>query len=237
MGQLGDGSGADASGPVEVLELSDALSVTAGADHACGLRATGEVECWGRNDHGQLGDGVEVHETCEHGSLGSLDCSSLPVPVTGLDDVVALAAGGHHTCAARGDGQILCWGLNDQGQLGDGALADSWVPLAVAELDPADQVACGGGHSCASLVTGQLMCWGANDARQLADGTKDDRLAPVSSGGIRDAVQVAAGQAHNCALMDSGQLVCWGWNEYGQIGDGSTGPSTPPRNVTDLSTL
>jgi hypothetical protein len=33
----------------------------------------------------------------------------------------AIAAGGFHTCAIRGDGRVVCWGWNDFGQLGTGA--------------------------------------------------------------------------------------------------------------------
>jgi alpha-tubulin suppressor-like RCC1 family protein len=55
--QLGDGNTTNADTPVEVHEVSNATQITAGEDHACGLLATGSIQCWGDNPYGQLGDG------------------------------------------------------------------------------------------------------------------------------------------------------------------------------------
>ena len=94
-GQLGDGSKTDRTTPVAVNELTDVVALTAGSEHTCALLASGGVRCWGYNGYGQLGD-------------GSTTQSSTPVPVWNvgsssnenlLTDVVALTAGGYHTCA------------------------------------------------------------------------------------------------------------------------------------------
>jgi len=37
-----------------------------------------------------------------------------------LNNVMAVAAGGYHTCARLGDGTVRCWGWNNYGQLGNG---------------------------------------------------------------------------------------------------------------------
>jgi hypothetical protein len=61
-GQLGDGSNIDRPAPVAVTGLSsDVLMVSVGAKHACALLTSGQVRCWGNNEHGQLGNASRVN--------------------------------------------------------------------------------------------------------------------------------------------------------------------------------
>jgi alpha-tubulin suppressor-like RCC1 family protein len=57
------------------------------------------------------------------GALGNGESTTIPSPspldVSGLADMVDVAAGLWFTCAARGDGAVFCWGINDEGQAGD----------------------------------------------------------------------------------------------------------------------
>jgi alpha-tubulin suppressor-like RCC1 family protein len=58
-GQVGDGATDEGqSTPVEALDISDAAQVTGGEAHTCAVLSTGEVQCWGWNEQGQLGDGT-----------------------------------------------------------------------------------------------------------------------------------------------------------------------------------
>ena len=69
--------------------------------------------------------------------------SHTPVAVSGLSNVVAIAAGYCHTCALRGDGTARCWGNNDYGQLGDNSTDDRLTPVAVSGLSNAVAIAAG----------------------------------------------------------------------------------------------
>jgi len=180
-GQLGDDA-AEPSTPtaVSVMGIANAVELRAGASHTCARRVGGSVSCWGFNDRGQLGDTTTT-------------TAFVPVS-TGIADATALAAGSRHTCAivsaVRGSGaaasNVLCWGGNAVGNLGDGTTTDRRAPTPVAGLSDAIAIAAGGGdvsgaqdYSCALRATGQLVCWGANVVwGQLGDGTASARLTP-----------------------------------------------------------
>ena len=49
-------------------------------------------------------------------------------------DPVAIAAGAQHTCAVRLGGQVLCWGQNSSGQLGEGTMSSLPEPVPVTGL-------------------------------------------------------------------------------------------------------
>lgn len=174
-GELGDGSDPWGSRltPVEVAALTDATGVSAGGWHACALRASGRVVCWGGNPDGRLGNGKTARE------------QPTPVEVKGLRDAVAVTAGGEHTCALRRTGQVVCWGKNHAGQLGDGSTKNRKAPVHVAGLDEATAVSAGGAHTCALRPAGDVVCWGSNIDGRLGDGTDASfRTTPVRVRGL-----------------------------------------------------
>ncbi len=219
-GQLGDGSsGACDSGfptsdlPRPVTGVSDAVHVAAGQSHSCALRSTGEVVCWGLDVFGQLGTGA----------IG--DCSIAPVGVVGLTDAVQIAAGGHSTCAVRATGEVACWGANTRGQLGNDSTTDSPVPVRVLDLTDAAEVAVGASHACARRVGAEVACWGWNNRGLLGTGSMIDSARPVPVPGLTEVASISIGafSSHTCALRDRGQVLCWGLNSSGQLGNGASG--------------
>ncbi len=120
-GQLGDGSVAGRSTPGVVVQgLPAAVQVVATANHACALGVDGSVFCWGRGDHGQLGD-------------GSYDERHVPGPVAQPRPATRLFGGasGHWTLALATDGTAFAWGRGEDGQLGDGGREDRPLPVDV----------------------------------------------------------------------------------------------------------
>ena len=117
-GQLGNGSWASSSVPVDVSAIADATQVSVGGRHTCALVSGGAVKCWGHNGSGELGDGTWTD-------------SSTPVRASGITGATQISAGVAHTCALVSGSDVTCWGLNRRGQLGNGTTTDSSIPVDV----------------------------------------------------------------------------------------------------------
>ncbi len=62
---------------------------------------------------------------------GTIDCSFLPVAVNTEARSQTVEVGEQFACGLTTDGQIFCWGLNEEGQLGDGTLTSRPDPRPV----------------------------------------------------------------------------------------------------------
>ncbi|MER5183161.1 Ig-like domain repeat protein [Streptomyces sp. NPDC002896] len=227
-GQLGNGSvnaaGQSVAGLTSLPSGTSVTQVSGGYGFSEALTSTGQVLAWGQNDVGQLGD-------------GSFTNSTVPVNVQVPDGttVTAIAVGDDHILALTSTGQVLAWGYNDWGQLGNGTTEESNVPVPVDLPDgtTVTAIGAGAGHSLALTSTGQVLAWGDNDLGQLGDGTRTDRYEPVEvelpTG--TTAIAIVGGDDHSLALTSSGQLLAWGYNGSGQLGDGTTTTRTAPVTV------
>jgi len=135
-GQLGDGYSAQlVSSPSAVSTPSgnpmmgkDVDIVAAGLAHTCAL-AEQMVYCWGRNSVGQVGDDTStdrirpVEVVQETGKIEA-------------GNVTTVTAGANRGCAINTQGKSYCWGLNGQGQIGDGTLTNRRVPTESLFLRP-----------------------------------------------------------------------------------------------------
>lgn len=209
LGQLGNGTIIDNNGnadPVAVSDIDNAVAITAGWNHTCALRADRTVWCWGGNGDGATGYG-QIGD-------GTLDNAPSPVQVVGLDEVVAVAAGGWSTCAVRADRSAWCWGYGERGGLGDGLSGNSATPVQASGLDDAVGITVGGWHACALRSAGNVMCWGDNSfagGGGLGDGTRTDRATPVDAIGMSNAVMLSGSQYGTLAIRADGTLWGWGW--------------------------
>lgn len=243
FGQLGLGN-TTTIGDDEVPDMAEAVflggeaqHIAQGANHVCALLTTGDVRCWGRNDRGQLGIQSNQNIGDDEVPSSSPAVDIKPAAVPGGATVQKLSLGLSHSCALFTSGQLVCWGHNDRGQLGQGNTV-TWGDNpgeAPAMLEPialgtsAVDVAAGYDHTCALLNDGNVRCWGDCSAGQcgygddedVGDDETPDMLEPVDLG--RPAVAImGGGVAHTCAVLEDFTLSCWGLNQFGQLGYGFT---------------
>jgi alpha-tubulin suppressor-like RCC1 family protein len=92
------------------------------------------------------------------------------------------SAGGGHTCAAKADGTLRCWGANPYGQLGSPTVGTISVPVQVAPslIGATVALVCAGGtHTCARDTDSSLWCWGGNQYGQLGAPMSANSTVPV----------------------------------------------------------
>ncbi|MGB7540184.1 MAG: hypothetical protein WBM17_16710, partial [Anaerolineales bacterium] len=169
----------------------------------------------------------------------SPDVSPTPTPPAVPEAAPAgtpIAAGWNHTCAITGEGGVMCWGNNGDGQLGDGSRTARTKPVSVKNFTGrAVAVTTGWGYTCILTDAGGVKCWGRNKNGELGNGTTQRSSEPVDVTGLTGGVvAIAAGDSHTCAVTAQGGLKCWGYNNAGQLGDGSTETRTEPVEVAGL---
>jgi alpha-tubulin suppressor-like RCC1 family protein len=220
-GQLGNGTsgaGTDSNVPVQAgvaSGLSNAIGVAAGYNHTVVLINGGAVWAWGANSNGQLGNGTTTD-------------SNLPVVVSGLGTIMAIAAGNNFTLALQNselDSTLWACGSNNNGQLGDGTTTDRTTIERIGAMSRSGVIgiAAGYDHAVAMKSDGTVWTWGNNSNGQLGNGSTTGNLTPVQVSGLSGVVAIAAGQQDTAALKTDGTVWTWGLNDTGQLGNGTTG--------------
>ncbi len=225
-GQLGDGATGTSDTPVAVkLPAGTAVaSVRAGGKHSLALTSVGQVLAWGHNSAGQLGDGTTIDRH-----------TPVKVKLPQGTTVIAISAGGVHSLAVTAAGQVLAWGDNEYGQLGDGTTMDRHSPVRVKLPAGTRVIAVGASYNCSMALTaaGQVWAWGHNGSGQLGDGTRTESHVPVRvklPKGVR-VTAIAVGGFDGLALTSAGHVLAWGDNGFGQLGNGTRRSSSLPVRV------
>ena len=154
---------------------------------------------------------------------------------TPIPDAKPIVGGCAHFCVIA-NGDVVCWGQGEYGQLGTGSVSN--VGNAPGEMgdklkrvplgSKATQLASGCQHTCALTDDGKVMCWGRNQYGQLgvgadvgeigADFIEGNEITAVDLGTGMEAIQIVAGLEHTCALLSDRSVKCWGRNNKGQLG-------------------
>jgi alpha-tubulin suppressor-like RCC1 family protein len=227
-GELGNGQWTGSPVPVQASGLSNIMAVVTPqyGYFTLALDFDGVIWSWGMGDEGQLGRGD-----------GLLYDENLPAPVTGLSNIVSMAAGCANCAAVRSDGTVWTWGHGWSGKLGDGFKGVRDYPGMVPGVTNAAIVAAGADHVLALCTDGTVRVWGYNRYGQLGIGNTDNQLYPVGVTALTNVVALAGGDRHSIALLSDGTVKAWGSGRYGQLGNGGVADSLTPVAVAGLSNI
>ena len=227
-----------------------ASDIVVGARHTCSANSTasGRVGCAGNNSSGQLGRGDVAAD--DSNAASSIFVVGNGTPVLSKH----LATAGNTTCAITSGNGVVCWGANDEGEVGNGNdTTPVTLPTAVVGLNgttPVIGLQAGYAHFCALLavpdntdgaVAQNVYCWGSNDFGESgpADGgTGTEALVPYPVPGLPGrAASLAIGSQASCALLTDGSVWCWGEDYLGELGNktndgGLVGPASLPVKIT-----
>lgn len=218
-GELGNGSTASSSAPVQVkfpsgVRISSIPANSMPWDSAYAIDTTGHVWGWGANKGGEL-------------CLGNATSYRTPVklPLTG---VTAVAGADQHTSYDAG-GTLYSCGWNSDGDLGNGNTKSSHVPVRVHGLSGQRVTALVSGFNNVGVLfsSGKYYDWGWNGGGQLGDGSAGgSSYVPVQVHLPAAVKQVAQGgdDPHNgqtLVLLSNGSVYAWGTDRAAQLGTGN----------------
>jgi len=142
---------------------------------------------------------------------------------------------------------LVTWGSNGEGELGNGSNASNRVPGTVTASGVLSgktviAIAAGSGPNMALCSDGTLAAWGPNVFGNLGNGTATNSNVPVAviQNGVlsgKTVIAIAAGYRHSVALCSDGTVASWGEGEDGQLGDGGTSRQSQPVAVIRTGAL
>lgn len=207
--------------PVQVIGITNVLTVTGGGFFSLALMSDHTVTGWGANEHGQLGNG---------------NMTDQPSPVQAssvLSNVVQVSGGWKHAVALTSDGTVWTWGDNTEGEIGNGITSTVGisVPLQVPGLDHVVEVSAGDRFTAALKDDGTVWTWGWNGFGQLGNGTETDSASPVQVHNLSNVDLMAARDYHDLARKTDGTVWAWGSGGNGELGDNHPVDSSLPVQV------
>jgi alpha-tubulin suppressor-like RCC1 family protein len=189
-------------------DLTNVVSISAGANHSMALRRDGSVISWGgidplKNRPPALTNAVAIVGGFNHSlaltadgtvvAWGDNAAGQTNVP-SDLGRIVSIAAGEAHSMALDQTGNVRVWGWNASGQ--------ATVPPGATNVIA---IAAGARHSLALRADGTVLVWG--------DTSFGQNLLPTN---LYNVLAIAAGGDHSLALLTNGTVLAWGDNQYGQ---------------------
>lgn len=231
-GALGNGIQSSSNSPIDItsnfaLSIGETIVYVDASDQfSAALTSEGRMFTWGDNAFGQIGDGTtNVHNN--------------PVDITSYlqlpqgETIVQISLGYDFAIVRTSASRVFTWGLNSDGQLGDGTTVSSSSPidittqLALAPGETILLVDAGADNAAVLTSLGRLFTFGGNGFGQLGDGTTVSNSTPqdittlVTLNPSETIVSVELDRFHSALITSAGRMFSWGRNMSGLVGDGT----------------
>jgi uncharacterized repeat protein (TIGR02059 family) len=159
-------------------------------------------------------------------------------PTQALESAISL--GDSHTCVIV-NSNVVCYGQNSNGQLGNGTTTLSKTPVYVkdsasnpgARLSGVISIAAAAEHTCALISNGKVKCWGYGYRTGtgyygesvlyptfVKSSFLDGDLNARNGADLTGAVAITSATYGGCALLNDGKVKCWG-GSAGHDGEGT----------------
>jgi alpha-tubulin suppressor-like RCC1 family protein len=229
-GQLGNGKPGPGSPVPLVVAFPGGFTVrsaAAGFEHALAVGTNGQVEAWGDNSSGELGNGST-------GTVAQPAALRVAVQLPPGTRVSSAAAGVFTSFAVTTRGGMLSWGSDTDGDLGIRTVSGTF-PLPQHVLLPplvqARGVFTGCNHTVALTTTGSVLAWGDNGSGQIGVGSSQFSFpvpvrVPLPNGGR--AVAIGGGCVNSSAVTTRGQMLSWGSGDRDGTGSDDPGVDRVP---------
>lgn len=161
-----------------------------------------------------------------------------------------LSLGSGFGCARRANGEVLCWGANRFGQLGDGRMghADctgvggveredcSPEPVPVVDVVATQLSSNGGINTCGLQADGTVYCWGLSDIPPPGSDQRSRLFFPEELEGFTASpMAVTTRNGNTCMITATGTGECFGVNDSGQVGNDSFAEQVAPVAVSTVT--
>ena len=160
------------------------------------------------------------------------------LPTVSTNTWKQISPGWNHTCGIANNDQAYCWGVEYNGQLGNGAYNDETnTPVQVIKpigVTSWKQISSGSDNTCGIANNDQAYCWGDGYSGQLGNGAYNTTNTPVQvikPISVTSWKQISPGGYHTCGIANNDQAYCWGGGYSGQLGNGAYNETSTPVQV------
>jgi alpha-tubulin suppressor-like RCC1 family protein len=226
QGRLGiNSSPAYRLSPVQVGALTDWWYVFAGKDSTSATKLNGTLWGWGNNGTGVIGDNTIIDKSSPI-QVGAL---------TNWEELSNSVVSNNFVAAVKTDGTMWSWGVNTNGQLGDGTVVRRSSPVQIGALTTWAQVSANGASCFAVKTDNTFWSWGLNTDGQLGQGNKTARSSPVQVGALSNWSKVSAGTNFFVGVKTDGTIWSCGKGGGGKLGDNTTIDKSSPIQIGALT--